>query len=168
MVFTLVTITWALIELSKNQSVQTKLREELTYQYRNSGDPTYDQLTSGLPYLDAVAHEVLRVHAPIWETIRVAVEDDSVPLSVPLQTAHNKTVNRVSVTAGQRILIPVRSLNRSMNLWGPDAKEFRLQRWLEEGGIQGEANSLPGYRHLLTFGDCPKMCLGRSFALAEF
>ena len=65
-------------------------------------------------------------------------------------------------------MIPVRSVNRSTNLWGTDAKEFRPQRWLEEVGIQGEANSLPGYRHLLTFGDGPKMCLGRSFALAEF
>lgn len=157
-----------MIELSKNQSVQTKLREELTCQYRNSGDPTYDQLTNDLPYLDAVAHEVLRMHSPVWETIRVATEDDLIPLSVPLQTAHDETVDHISVTAGQQILIPVRSVNRSTNLWGTDAKEFRPQRWLEEVGIQGEANSFPGYRHLLTFGDGPKMCLGRSFALAEF
>jgi cytochrome P450 len=47
------------------------LREELVSHYNNCGDPTYDQLTSGLPYLDAVVQEVLRLHAPLWETTRV-------------------------------------------------------------------------------------------------
>jgi cytochrome P450 len=62
---------WALIELSKNQSSQTKLREELTAHFRQGSDPTYDQLNNGLPYLDAVVHEILRLHAPVWEVIRV-------------------------------------------------------------------------------------------------
>ena len=60
-----------MIELARNPSIQSKLREELTCQYRNDGDPTYDQFTSGLPYLDAVTHEVLRLHSGFWETIRV-------------------------------------------------------------------------------------------------
>ena len=62
---------WALIELSKNQSFQTTLREELVAHYSKGGDPTYDQLTNDLPYLDAVVHEVLRLHAPQWQTNRV-------------------------------------------------------------------------------------------------
>jgi cytochrome P450 len=74
---------WSLIELAKNQSVQTKLREEITRQYRNEGDPTYDQLNSGLPYLDAVAHEVLRMHSGIWETIRVVRSISCHPRSDP-------------------------------------------------------------------------------------
>ena len=59
-------------------------------------------------------------------------------------------------------------MNRSTNIWGPDAKEFRPERWLEEGGIHGNADSIQGYHHLLTFSDGPRICLGRSFALAEF
>lgn len=34
-------------------------------------DPTYDQFVSGLPYLDAVFRETLRLHPPIEEIIRV-------------------------------------------------------------------------------------------------
>jgi cytochrome P450 len=62
---------WALIELAKNPSFQAKLREELSVHFSHSGDPTYDQLASSLPYLDSVVHEVLRLHPPVWETNRV-------------------------------------------------------------------------------------------------
>ena len=96
------------------------------------------------------------------------MEDDIIPLSVPLQTANNKTVDRISIAAGQTVSIPIRTINRSTSLWGADAKEFKPQRWLEEGGIQGKAKEIQGYRHLLTFVDGPRTCLGKSFALAEF
>jgi len=165
--FVPVSLTWALIELARNQSVQTKLREELTCQYRKDGDPTYDQFTSGLPYLDAVTHEVLRMHSGIWETIRVAAKDDIIPLSVPIQTADNKTVDCISIAAGQVVSIPIRSINRSERFWGPDAKEFKPERWIE-GGMQGDVTKIQGHRHLLSFADGPKMCLGKPFALAAF
>ncbi|KIM79200.1 hypothetical protein PILCRDRAFT_10611 [Piloderma croceum F 1598] len=163
-----ISLTWALIELSKNQSFQTTLREELVAHYSKGGDPTYDQLTNDLPYLDAVVHEVLRLHAPLWQTNRVAAEDDIIPLSVPIQTADDKTVDRVSIAAGQAITVPIRTVNRSISIWGADAKEFKPQRWLEEGGIQEKAVEIRGYRHLLTFVDGPRTCLGKGFALTEF
>ena len=59
---------WALLELSRNPDVQTKLRNELL---EHDADPTYDQLSNGLFYLDAVVHEVLRLHPPAGEIIRV-------------------------------------------------------------------------------------------------
>ncbi|KAH0826176.1 cytochrome P450 [Lanmaoa asiatica] len=80
---TSVTLTWALLELSRNPDVQTKLRSELI---EHGADPTYDQLTNGLPYLDAVVHEILRIHPPIAEQTRVANEDDVIPLSEPIRT----------------------------------------------------------------------------------
>jgi hypothetical protein len=36
---------------------------------------------SGLPYLDAVVRETLRVHAPVPMSFRVAMKDDVIPLS---------------------------------------------------------------------------------------
>jgi len=59
---------WALIELSQHPDVQTKLREELL---AFGPDPTYDQLKANLPYLDAVVHEVLRIHPSIPEFTRM-------------------------------------------------------------------------------------------------
>jgi cytochrome P450 len=59
---------WALIELARNPEMQDKLRKDLA---RFGGaDPTWDQLVSELPYLDATVHEVLRLHPPVTETLR--------------------------------------------------------------------------------------------------
>jgi cytochrome P450 len=63
------TTQWALIELARKQKKQEKLRQELS-EFSGS-DPTWEQLSVGLPYLDAVVHEVLRLHPPLIETIRV-------------------------------------------------------------------------------------------------
>lgn len=38
----------------------------------------------------------------------------------------------------------------------------------EDAATLGLAKDLQGHRHLLTFVDGPRMCLGRMFALAEF
>ncbi len=60
---------WALIEMCKNADIQNKLRDELM-QFGTT-DPTWEQLNSSLPYLDAVVHETLRMHPPVSEATRV-------------------------------------------------------------------------------------------------
>lgn len=170
---TIVSLTWALIELSRNPEQQTKLRNELTeFYHRTGGDPTYEQLQSAtaLPFLDAVVHEVLRLHPPLVETNRVAQEDDVIPVLYPLTTKDGQVVDHIVVKKGQGVSVPIRLLGRSTVFWGEDAKEFKPQRWLD---MQEEKNSLKakelsGYRHLLTFSDGPRTCLGKAFALAEF
>lgn len=62
-------LQWCLIELCKNPEIQSKLRVEL--QPFSNSDPTWEQLTNGLPYLDAVVHETLRLHAPLEATTRI-------------------------------------------------------------------------------------------------
>ncbi|EIW75879.1 cytochrome P450 [Coniophora puteana RWD-64-598 SS2] len=168
---TSIALTWALIELSKNQSTQTKLREELS-QFTNS-DPTYDQLTNSLPYLDAVALEVLRLHGPVFETTRMAGEDDIIPLSQPVTDASGKLVDHVTVTKGTLVTVPITYANRSVKFWGPRSREFVPERWLDgydsHGNLaKGASKDLSGHRHLLTFADGSRMCLGKAFAVAEF
>ncbi|KAI6012723.1 cytochrome P450 [Pisolithus orientalis] len=162
---TSVSMTWALLELARNPDIQTKLRTELL---AFGSDPTYDQLTNNLPYLDAVVHETLRLHPPLGEFLRQATEDDVIPLSEPVRTKSGRVVNSVSVTRGTQIGISTTCINRSVAIWGADAKVFRPERWLEEGGIPKKAQEVQGYRHLLTFVDGPRTCLGKGFALAEF
>lgn len=60
---------WALIELSLHPGKQDRLRNEMAEFSKT--DPTYDQFVNGLPYLDAVFRETLRLHPPIEEIIRV-------------------------------------------------------------------------------------------------
>jgi cytochrome P450 len=60
-------------------------------------------------------------------------------------------------------------MNRATSIWGPEAKEFVPERWLEdEKGLPTRAKDIQGYHHLLTFVDGPRTCLGKGFALAEF
>jgi cytochrome P450 len=71
---------WALYALSRDLDVQAKLRDELLSVSTDS--PTMDDM-NGLPYLDAVVREALRVHAPVPATVRIAMKDDVIPLDTP-------------------------------------------------------------------------------------
>ncbi|KAK0437709.1 cytochrome P450 [Desarmillaria tabescens] len=129
-------------------------------------DPTWEQLNSSLPYLDAVVHETLQLHPPVSEAIRVAMEDDVLPLATPVVTKSGETVNSLFVAKGTVLTIPIQTLNISEVFWGTDAKQFRPERWLEDFTLR--AKEIQGHRHLLTFIDGPKTCLGKMFALTEF
>lgn len=72
---------WALLDLSMNPDKQDKLRAELkTF---TKVDPTYDDFTNGLPYLDAVVREVIRLH-PLDETTRVVRIIPTIAVTVSL------------------------------------------------------------------------------------
>ncbi|KAI9456893.1 cytochrome P450 [Boletus coccyginus] len=166
---TAISLSWALLELSRNPDVQTRLRNELL---EHGTDPTYDQLSNGLPYLDAVIHEILRIHPPIVEVTRVAIEHDVIPLSEPVRTKSGEMVDSLTIAKGTLVTVPMESMNRSATIWGEDARVFRPSRWLEnahgENGITAKAKEIQGHRHLLTFVDGPRACLGKNFALTEF
>ncbi|KIK17678.1 hypothetical protein PISMIDRAFT_633442 [Pisolithus microcarpus 441] len=159
-------LTWTLVELARNPDIQSKLRDELL---AFGSEPTYDQLQSSLtlPYLDAVVHESLRIHPPLTDFVRVAAEDDVIPLSEPVLTKSGQAIDSISVARGTRIGLPLACINRSTAIWGPDAKIFRPERWLEKDGIPKKAQDVQGYRHLLTFADGPRNCLGKGFAVSE-
>ena len=73
-------MAWAIYALGKDKAIQTKLREEIS---RVPTDyPTMDDL-NGLPYLDAVVRETLRLYSAVASTQRCARKDDCIPLSKP-------------------------------------------------------------------------------------
>ena len=84
--------TWALFALTQNLEAQNKLRNELL----NVGTdtPTMDELNA-LPYLDAVVRETLRIHAPVPSTIRVATQDDILPLGEHIKDKYGKVMDGI-------------------------------------------------------------------------
>ncbi|PPQ78494.1 hypothetical protein CVT25_011835 [Psilocybe cyanescens] len=156
---------WALIELSRKPEKQRRLRDELSH-YIND-DPTFDQLSTSLPYLDSVVQEILRLHPPVSETTRIAAEDDIMPFTAPVVTSTGEQISSLIIKKGTTITSPIRYMNRSETFWGPNAREFEPERWLSPDGYLN-AKEIQGHRHILTFSDGPRTCLGRSFALAEF
>jgi hypothetical protein len=89
-----------------------------------------------------------------------------IPLGTPIVTPSGETVSSIVVAKGSVIVEPIRCVNRSEAIWGPDAKEFNPERWFAD--VPGPTKELQGHRHLLTFHDGPRTCLGKAFALAEF
>ncbi|KAJ2921086.1 hypothetical protein H1R20_g16010, partial [Candolleomyces eurysporus] len=169
---TSISLTWALIELCKDQDKQQILRKELQ---AVGGDPTWDQLNSAtqLPYLNAVVQETLRLHPPLAGISRVASTDDVIPLSDPITTVDGVVTSQITIAKGTVVNCPVAYLNQAEEVWGPDAKEFKPERWLGdsdsgEDGLPENARMIQGYHHLFTFSDGPRLCLGRNFAVANF
>ncbi|KAI6040867.1 cytochrome P450 [Pisolithus marmoratus] len=162
---TSISMTWALLELVSNPDMQSKLRQELLV---FGEEPMFDQQQHSLPYLDAVVHETLQVHPPLTDFVRMANEDDIIPLSEPIVTQSGEVINSISAAHGTKIGIPVSCINRSTKIWGADVKVFCPECWLEEDGIPKKAQDIQAYQHILTFVDSPRTCLGKGFAVAEF
>ena len=77
-------------------------------------------------------------------------------------------VHRLRVPRGTRVIVCPWAINRSRDLWGPDALEFRPERWLDAAGERfvggGGAASNYGF---MTFLHGPRSCIGQQFAKAE-
>ncbi|EIW53608.1 cytochrome P450 [Trametes versicolor FP-101664 SS1] len=153
---------WCLYALTQAPDVQKKLRDELFTLQTEA--PTMDEL-NGLPYLDAVVRETLRIHAPVPTTMRVATKDDVIPISEPFVDRHGKVQDSIHISKGSPIIIPVLSLNRSTELWGADALEFKPERWIDPPET---ISGIPGvWGHILSFLGGPRACIGYRFSLVE-
>lgn len=116
-----------------------------------------------MPYLHNVCREVLRLFPPVAVTIRVAVKDT--------------TICGQYIPQNTTIMIPPWAVNGSTELWGPDAAEFKLERWQQRSGSGGgggssssstAAENVSTNYQFLTFLHGPRSCIGQSFAMGEF
>ena len=73
-------MTWALYAPSQNKDAQRRLREEISN--ISTDNPTMDDL-NGLPYMDAVVRETLRLYPAVGGIVRQAGKDDCIPLNKP-------------------------------------------------------------------------------------
>ncbi|KAN0097939.1 Cytochrome P450 [Tylopilus felleus] len=154
--------TWALYAMTKAPEVQIKLREELVSV--DTETPSMDQLMA-LPYLDAFVRETLRVHSPVVNTLRIAMKDDVIPVEKPYTDKYGVIHNSIRTRKGDSLFIPVLSVNRSEELWGPDSQEFKPERWQN---IPAAVSQIPGvWGHLMSFLGGPRACIGYRFALVE-
>ncbi|KAI0741702.1 cytochrome P450 [Daedaleopsis nitida] len=154
--------TWCLYAITRDPSIQQKLREEV---FTLSTDtPSMGELNS-LPYLDKVIHETLRLHAPVTGTNRIATKDDVLPVSQPYTDRHGNVCTEIPIAKGDRILIPILALHTSKEIWGEDVLEFKPERW---DSLPDTIANVPGvWGHLMTFLGGPHACIGYRFSLVE-
>ncbi|KIP05287.1 hypothetical protein PHLGIDRAFT_119937 [Phlebiopsis gigantea 11061_1 CR5-6] len=159
---TSVATTWCLYQLTQSPDVQAKLREELLQVPTDS--PSMDELNA-LPYLDMVVKETLRHHTPVPASGRVAMKDDVIPVNTPFTDKKGRTRDHIEIKKGDLLFIPIQSINRSKELWGEDAHEFKPDRW--EHAME-KTSQVPGvWANQLTFLGGPHACIGYRFSVVE-
>ncbi|KIE00578.1 cytochrome P450 78A3, partial [Metarhizium majus ARSEF 297] len=153
-------LIWATYFMAKYPDMQERLRKEIR-EHLPSADSDTD-ITSAdidnLPYLNAVCSEVLRIHSPAAQTVRVSTCDT---------TVQDQFIPRDTLL----VLVPW-ATNTDPTLWGPDAYEFKPERWLspEQGGTSATNAASGGATSnyaFMTFLHGPRSCIGGSFAKSE-
>lgn len=96
--------------------------------------------------------------------VRQAVEDDVIPLLQPLKLLDGRTITEIPVSKGQNIWLNVPGYNRLPSIFGENAHEFDIDRWLDNK--PDDRSGLVGvYSNLLTFGHGPHACIGEYLLL---
>lgn len=138
-------ITWCFYCLSTHPEVEARAREEVLKVCGTQG-PQYEDLNR-LPYVQAVLHEALRLYPSVPMEGKVSVADDTWP-------------DGTFLPAGTSVVLCVYGIGRDPAVWGPDAEEFRPERWLE-------MDSVPTNYVYPVFNAGPRECLGRRLAQVE-
>ncbi|KAJ2948814.1 hypothetical protein O0L34_g8074 [Tuta absoluta] len=129
--------------LARHLRVQDKLHAELVEVFEKDELVTPDHLPR-LKYLDAVIKETIRLFPPVPIVTRQTDKDCRLP-------------SGVVVPAGCGILIHLWAINRHPQYWGPDADQFRPERFLDEGPEQPA--------QFASFSLGPRNCVGYKYAL---
>ncbi|KAL4936231.1 hypothetical protein BDV06DRAFT_205423 [Aspergillus oleicola] len=137
--------------LAKNPQIWTKLRDEVSV--LQGQPPTYKQLR-GLKYTQHCVNESLRLHPVVPRNERRAIRDTVLPLG-----GGKDGLAPVFVPKGTLVAYNVYAMHRRADLYGPDAEEFRPERW-EDGTLQPRWGYLP-------FNGGPRICIGQRYALTE-
>ncbi|KAL3524089.1 hypothetical protein ACH5RR_016923 [Cinchona calisaya] len=143
---TAVAISWCLMLLALHPEWQDRIRDEIA-QVCPDGLLDADSLPK-MKMITMVIHEVMRLYPPAAFVSREALEDTQ--------------IGHILVPKGVCIWTLIPTLHRDHEIWGPDANEFKPERFAN--GISG-ACKLP--QVYIPFGLGPRLCLGRNFALVQ-
>ena len=136
-------VSWVIHLLSRYPELQSRLRAEVQKHFEDGKTPND---LDGLPYLNAVVEETMRVHHLDTVLWREVAEEASLAGS--------------PVHPGVKIVWSPWILNRDEQYWGPDADTFRPERWLEDAA----ENRFSGCFSNASFGIGPRRCIGEQYA----
>ncbi|KAK4224533.1 benzoate 4-monooxygenase [Podospora fimiseda] len=110
--------------------------------------PTFEMVRD-LPYLSAVINETLRYHS---------TSGIGLPRQIPFDSP-GIHINGHYFPGGTVLSVPTYSIHRSKEIWGPDADEFKPERWAKLTPRQKAA--------FIPFSHGPRACVGRNVAEME-
>ncbi|KAI8976641.1 cytochrome P450 [Trametes punicea] len=158
-------------QLALHPDAQARIRHELVEATSGSGrtlqDLDFDAFAQ-LPYMDAVIRETVRMFPGFYMASRVSEEDTILPLSAPVQGVDGQLVRELYVPAGTTVWLNIFGVNRDPTIWGPDAGEWKPERWLSPLPVSVTDAHIPSvFANTMTFVAGPRSCIGYNFALAE-
>ncbi|RMY35944.1 hypothetical protein D0866_04275 [Hortaea werneckii] len=128
-------------------NVVKKLQAELDQALPTDAVPMYEQVKD-LKYLDMVIQETLRIHSTSSQGLpRVVPPGPGVDLA-----GHH-------FPQGVVLSVPAYTMHHSKEIWGPDANEYRPERWEKLTDTQKQA--------FIPFSYGPRACVGRNVAEME-
>ena len=133
-------LAWTLMLLAEDQPAQERVRAELA---SHPGPVALLGHRETLPWTRAVVDEALRLFPPAWVVSRRAQRDD--------------VVGGHAVPVGTLVIVSPWLVHRRSDAW-PDPLAFRPERFLGASGTPAA---------YLPFGQGPRLCIGREFALGE-
>ncbi|RDX42185.1 cytochrome P450 [Lentinus brumalis] len=155
--------------LARHPDAQGKLRRELTEATAGAGRSLADidyEAYLNLPYLDAIIRETVRLYPPLQIAPRVAESDAVLPLGTPVPDAQGQPCHELFIPAGTIVWINIFGLNRDKDTWGPDANEWKPERWLAPLPPSVSDAHIPSiYAHTASFLAGPRACIGYNMAL---
>ncbi|KAK8257876.1 cytochrome P450 [Phyllosticta capitalensis] len=135
--------------LARRPDIWAKLKQEIAL--LDGRRPTYEELR-GFRYLKWCLNESLRIHPVVPINTRLATTDTVLPVG----GGPNGT-SPIFVRRGTAVVYSTYTLHRRRDVWGPDADEFRPERW---EGLKVGWEYLP-------FNGGPRICVGQQYALTE-
>ena len=138
------TIAWTWMLLGENPDVRAKLDEELKTVLQGNV-PTVEDLVR-LPYTTMVIKEALRLYPPLTDLTRQAAEDCE--------------IGGYSVPKGTTFMVNQWVMHHDSRYF-TDTEVFNPERWANDF-----EKSLPRGVYF-PFGDGPRVCIGKSFAMME-
>ncbi|OKP11156.1 Cytochrome P450 97B3, chloroplastic [Penicillium subrubescens] len=150
--------TWCCYHLCIEPEIQTNLREEIRATIASPAASVSWQDLEGMPYLNGVCQEVLRLYPTLPMSGREAIRET--------------TIAGKKIPKGTTIVLCPQSINRSPEFWGNTADQFLPERWIDtdDKGKQtpNKHGGAPTNFAQITFLHGPRACIGKDFAKAEF
>ncbi|KAK3203436.1 hypothetical protein GRF29_112g1284534 [Pseudopithomyces chartarum] len=136
-------------QLAHRPEIWARLREEIAP--LEGRMPTYEELRN-LKYLKWCLNESLRLHPVVPSNSRFAIKDTFLPLG-----GGPDGKSPLFVPKGTVVGYSPYAMHRREDFYGPDAAEFKPERW---------ETLRPSWEYL-PFNGGPRICLGQQYALTE-
>jgi len=138
---TSISLYWFIAFMINYPDIAARLRAELDEKIGKNSEITIEKCKT-CAYLNACIQETLRLNTPG-------------PVSVPHCPPQPVTLGHYLIPANVMIIPLIHSVNRDPQIWGPDAEEFRPERFLE------------GASASVHFGLGLRRCVGEELAKIE-